>query len=181
MHQLTQSLTGAKGNCFQTALACILEVDPDLLPHQTIWDVKRGLSWACSYRNVIQGYLFKHHNLGYCELSDYEFSGVQVRDPGWHVLIGPTIRTSEDHPVNHAVVGRYGEMVWDPHPSRAGLIEVEHWGLMYPMIERIRKSHESFGEVGSEAWRVFTDCLCATCALARNDDFAGLLEPEGAP
>jgi hypothetical protein len=177
MIEYTQTKFGeVKGNCFQTALGCILEVDPEGLPAQDIWDVRKGKGWACSYHNIIQGYLWKHHGLGYCELADWEFAAVSVREPGWHVLIGPTVRTSDAHQVNHAVVGRYGETVWDPHPSRAGLVAVEKWGLVYQVPPRIRASRDQY-EPGSEGWRVFIDCLCASCGAARGDTFEDLLEP----
>lgn len=172
MKEYTQS----KGNCWQTAIACVFEVEPDSLPPQDIWDVRKGKGWACSYHNVIQGYLWKHHGRMYCELAEYEFSGVMVRDPGWHILIGPTIRTTDDHPINHAVVGRYGELAWDPHPSRAGLTAVEKWGLFPPMPDKIRASRERY-EPGSEGWRVFVGCLCPSCMTARGDDGSDLLEP----
>lgn len=177
MKEYTQTrVSPDKGNCWQTAIACILEVEPDELPDQGIWDARKGKGWACSYHNILQGYLFKHHGLMYCELAEYEFSGVMVREPGWHVLIGPTVRTTEERPINHAVVGRYGKMVWDPHPSRDGLVAVEKWGVFSLIPPRIRTDRMRYGP-GSEGWRVFVDCLCASCMAARGDDGSDLLEP----
>jgi hypothetical protein len=176
MKQYTQTRIGLKGNCFQTALACILEVEPDSLPAQDVWDVGRGLGWACSYRNILQGYLLKHHGMMYASFQDWEFAGIQVRDPGFHVMSGPSPRTSEAFNVHHAVVGCYGATVWDPHPSRVGLTEVTEWGVLAPIIPRIRADRERY-EPGSQGRRVFVDCLCSACAAARGDDLSDLLKP----
>jgi hypothetical protein len=51
-----------------------------------------------------------------------------MRERGYHLMVGTTVWT----PVNgrhHAVVARFGEMVWDPHPSRAGLVDCSRAGV----------------------------------------------------
>ena len=50
---------------------------------------------------------------------------------GFHLMYGPTIRTRRSG-INHVVVAHRGVAVWDPHPSRAGLIAVESWGVIAP-------------------------------------------------
>lgn len=126
----------APGNCWQTCVACIINIDPEELPSQVRYDVReRTYSGWGSYLNVLNGYLAKHHGLMYAEIYEYQIGAVMVRDPGWHMLIGPTVRTeahraANAHHINHMVVARYGELIWDPHPSRAGLTEVERWGVL---------------------------------------------------
>ena len=42
--------------------------------------------------------------------------------PGYALMNGPAARG-----VRHSVVALDGEMVWDPHPSRAGLVETDSY------------------------------------------------------
>lgn len=93
-----------------------LDVDPEVLPSQAVLEAAEK-----GYHNALNAYLEHHHGLVYAELEDYAFSSVDVRDPGFHLLIGPTVRTTPERRIHHCVVGRYGEAVWDPHPTRAGL------------------------------------------------------------
>lgn len=126
MKRYTQTDT-EHGNCWQTAVACVLEVEPGMLPSQVAIEGAKQ-----SYWNALNSYLIQHHGLFYSELFDYQLAGLQTA-PDWfgghHVLCGPTVRT----PVNgrnHVVVARFGEAVWDPHPSGAGLTEVHKWGVL---------------------------------------------------
>jgi hypothetical protein len=160
------------GNCWQTAIACILGVDPETLPPQheiegPAAEVLRG--WG-SYTNVLNAYLAKHHGLIYFEVQRYQFGGVRPSRPE-HILCGPTVRT-EAHKAagrqqfNHCVVARNGVAVWDVHPSRAGLIGVDSWGVLGDrqpdhdagLSERRRRE--------DEIYRLIWDCLCPVCGLS---------------
>lgn len=157
------------GNCWQTAVACILAVEPWRLPPQELYDFgkvngrKHGGA-ACSYHNVLQGYLGKHHGLCYHELSDFQFGGVDVKAPGWHLLIGPTVRTEVNNS-HHCVVGRFGVPVWDVHPSKAGLLSVERWGVLSPLPARIAEDRQKRGDLVDR--RALVDCLCPPCIAER--------------
>lgn len=154
MKEFTQTNTDP-GNCWQTALACILEVEPDLLPDQVALEKAKK-----DYRNALNAYLEHHHNLVYAELEDYQFAGIMPREPGWHLLGGPTVRTEPIRSVHHVVVGRYGEMVWDPHPSRAGLVSVKRWGTLGPLPDRLRAWRREMMAKGGQ-WDF--DCVCPVC------------------
>lgn len=156
------------GNCWQTALACILDVEPSTLPDQTRYDFGKnaGKGWASSYSNVLQGYLGKHFDLIYCELQAWQFGGLSVRPPGWHLLIGPTVRTPVNNS-NHCVVGRYGREAWDVHPSRAGLLSIHSWGVLSPLPTELRLQREKHTD--PDYRRVFLECLCPFCEAERGD------------
>lgn len=65
MKYFTQSQLAPHGNCWQTAIACILEVEPDTLPPQSeidTWPHEVLGGWGM-YSNCLQGYLRKHHGL----------------------------------------------------------------------------------------------------------------------
>jgi hypothetical protein len=135
-----------------------LEVEPSTLPDQVaVESVKR------SYSNVLNSYLEKHHGLMYSELQEFQILGVQVRDPGWGVLLGPTVRSATNGGRSHAIVGRYGEPVWDPHPSRAGLLKVERWGLLVPLLDSIKAFRESRRQEVPQEWPDLF-CSCPKCS-----------------
>lgn len=164
MIQFTQTNLNP-GNCWQTAIACILEVDPETMPPQHEIEALRAekaVSGWGSYHNALNGYLTKHHGLVYSEIYRHQFGSVRpLRE--WHTLNGPTVRTSElkesgNFHVNHCVVARNREFVWDVHPSRAGLVRVESWGVIGEKQpsdpERAKKMLED------EAYALVFGCLC---------------------
>jgi hypothetical protein len=105
----------------------VLEVDPTQLPSQVLIEVGKGKR----YHNALCEYLIRHHRLMYYELqTSYQTEGLTVSSHGgYHLLSGTTVRTANNG-YHHVVVGMGNEVVWDPHPSRAGLLEVLSWGIM---------------------------------------------------
>lgn len=139
------------GNCWQTAVACILEVDPAELPDQVaISEVKTG-PFEGSYNNALQKYLQVHHGLVYSCLHGYQKDGVTPR--GWHMIEGRTVRTDTNGGVQHVIVGHCGEPIWDPHPSGEGLTSVERVSFLTPRREELER-----GE-----WWNSVPCLCRSC------------------
>lgn len=152
------------GNCWQTAVACLLEVEPETLPPQV--EIERWPSGALggwkSYSNCLNGYLNKHHGLCYSEIQRYQMKCVlPLRE--YHLLIGPTVRTEQTRR-NHVVVARNREPVWDVHPSRAGLIAVESWGLLGPIDYESEREWRARKGADTDYMLVFS-CLCPTCGL----------------
>lgn len=150
------------GNCFQTAVACLLDVEPEEVPDQLVNDAKRvthpdgSATWeGPHYVTALNAYLRTHHGLAYMEVHypiELFTHAVQLREPGYHLMTGRTVRS----PVNnsrHVVVGRFGELVWDPHPSRAGLIEDVNYAFLLPFPQSWKKIP------GTE-----TPCVCPKCA-----------------
>lgn len=157
MKEWTQSNL-VPGNCWQTAVACILDVEPDALPDQVEIEVA-----GRSYHNAINAYLAKHHDLIYAPLADFEWGAIAtIHPPGYHLMIGPTERTGTSGS-HHVVVGRDGVALWDPHPSRAGLLVVESWGVLSALPARVAASRARFtGEMADEML-----CKCRECAVPR--------------
>ena len=159
MKKLTQTRTGATGNCWQTCVAMLLDVDPELLPPQADYDWKvpkegGGFEWGPSYQAALQFYLHKHHDLHYVEIHCPEetLSKIRVEHPGWHMMTGRTVRSDSLDGARHVVVGYYGEVWWDPHPSRAGLLEDIRWGFLIPFPKSYERTTWSHGS-----------CECPTC------------------
>lgn len=91
------------GNCLQAAVASLLALPLDAVPHFAVfadWQVALRL-WADGRDLTLR-------------------SVVTDTVPDWPCIVsGPSVRG-----VPHAVVAVGGQVVWDPHPSRAGLVEV---------------------------------------------------------
>lgn len=156
--------TQTPNSCWQTVVACILDIEPALLPCQVSLEglaeattEYKGVSLngrtlsAKSYNNMLNAYLAKHHGMVYFEMYPWQFGGLKVTAfDGYHGLIGPTVRTQENGS-HHVVVAKDGVAVWDPHPSRSGLTKVERWGIVAPTED------EHMG------WRKEMMCLCPAC------------------
>jgi hypothetical protein len=158
MRELTQTSLHPNGNCWQTCVACLLDLDPEELPPQADYDKRRQRedgSWETygpSYDVPLGAYLRDHHSLGYARIHSPPelLPMLAVRDPGWHLMEGRTVRSDLQHD-RHVVVARYGQMVWDPHPSRVGLLDSIRWAFLVPFPK-------SWGEL------VTAPCVCPKCA-----------------
>jgi hypothetical protein len=104
MSEVTQTDTGpGTGNCLQAAVASLLDLPLEEVPHFILhsdWEVR---FWTF--------------------MEDHGYTVRQVlAGPGvTGIAVGPTVRGTF-----HAVVMADGEVVWDPHPSRHGLLRVAH-------------------------------------------------------
>lgn len=106
---------GLVGDCFRTSLACILEEDPESVPH--------FYHDMCTPQIAIPrvNEFLKPRGLGYIEFhiaASTRLATIGVT--GHYVLSGISPRPQND--CDHSVVG-FGqfEVVHDPHPSRAGI------------------------------------------------------------
>lgn len=112
---------GLPGNCLQAAVASLLELDVDQVPHFALY-----VDWFAAMRRWARE---RDGDFTYFEFpvpDQYVHAWSTVVDWGRehdaHVLLsGPSPRG----PFWHVVVGNVDlEVVHDPHPSRAGLLEV---------------------------------------------------------
>lgn len=97
------------GNCMQAAVATALGFRLEEVPHF----VAGGEDWW----DRMNAWLTR--NAGLVLLGTA--AGDWTVPPVLHLTQGRTVRDSQ-----HVVVSFGGQMVWDPHPSRAGLAEVLH-------------------------------------------------------
>jgi hypothetical protein len=156
------------GNCFQTCLAMLLDVDVDDVPNQNaIEAIDRS-----AYQPAVEAWLFKHFDRFLVDLQSVFFDAVEI--PGWHIMNGSTIRTPTNKR-NHCVLGRRGRFVWDPHPSRAGLVEVTTLSLLAKPTPWWRSHHENGLRDESAAFLLASapsprvpryHCVCRRCAPA---------------
>jgi len=98
---------GVLGNCLQASVASALGLDLDAVAHfgSFTW-------WEPALRLWLRGR----------GLDWRQVDGIRS------IVVGSTRRGSGDH----AVVGDGGEIAWDPHPSRAGLVKVDRAYVLEP-------------------------------------------------
>lgn len=124
MIPIQQTRLGSTGNCFEASIASLLNLSIDQVPDfgayeedgtwmdkLNEWLAPKGLAYfeARIARNEIDDF-FRHKDF-------------------YHVICGPTVRSTRIH---HAVVGRKGKMVHDPHPDCIGILEEDslHIGVL---------------------------------------------------
>lgn len=107
-----------RGDCLMASVASILEVPLAELP--VLGDEHDDGSWF----TVLTDACHKHgHTVVYTEnLPAY-------RPSGYHLACGPSPRGNG----GHCVVALHGEVVHDPHPSRAGIPQIDRWLLLFPL------------------------------------------------
>lgn len=114
MTPVMQTAFGRQGNCFEACIASLLDMSIDRVPDLAAYDdngesigrlnewlSKIGLAYfeARIPRNEVQEFF-----------SDKDF---------YHVMVGPTSRFTD---LQHAVIGRRGQLAHDPHPDGVGIL-----------------------------------------------------------
>lgn len=117
MKGVTQTLLagredGVPGNCIQAAVATLLGKPIEAVPHVLLFDRWNHMlaEWLAE-----QGYLMRVRLTDHIPEDRCIVAGMSPRG------------------VAHVCVAEAGEIAWDPHPSRAGLIRIdEAWFIGWP-------------------------------------------------
>lgn len=110
-----------RGNCWQTAIACVLDLELDEVPHFVDLHDTHGIDWwhyttEWLYHRGYEIYRIPTH----LYTNEYYFvSGLSPRGNWFHV-----------------VIYRNGKMVHDPHPSGEGILEEEDFEVIRPRYIR---------------------------------------------
>ncbi len=106
-------LSTTRGDCYRTVIASIFEVPLESLPADL--GLRRFLD-PQGFRKWLRPWGFDYAIVewGRPELKPDPWPGPAG---AWHLLGGASPRYG-----NHATVGKDGKLVWDPHPTRAGLL-----------------------------------------------------------
>ena len=132
------------GNCGEACLASILEIELSDIPMLHDPDnVQDGQIYCKNLRNFLSQF-----GLSYIDLTFIE--GHNPKDffkDCWAIVTGLSPRGTEEWH-RHGVVWYNGEIVHDPHPSGAGLVEIDMYGIFIeknPWLhtEVIRENGES--------------------------------------
>jgi hypothetical protein len=117
-HFVDQTTFGRNGNCMSAALASLLGLDICEVPYF----MEPG-DWQARINRWLapRGLRLKH-----VMVNTSNFKGWPI---GYHILTGFAPRGPHRRAA-HAVVGKDGVMVHDPHPSRAGLTSVDGYAVL---------------------------------------------------
>lgn len=142
MKFVTQTRTGIpEGNCTEACVASILGCDlaevpelfdpfgPDYRPAERFhalleWIMSRGFFWIWGDFEprplpAAFGAIYGQPLEGWLQDLDWD---------GYHLLAGPS-----PGGVSHCVVAEGGRVVWDPNPSRRGIIHADGIGILAPI------------------------------------------------
>jgi hypothetical protein len=123
------SLGWPEGNCWAACIATITEIPLDQLPKVELDEEGEPLRprwWV-----AMEVYLRQR---GWLLLYTREFADRPLKPKGYHVLGGKGPRCHEGEPIDHCVVALDGEPCHDPHPSRDGLVSLEDWWILMPLV-----------------------------------------------
>jgi hypothetical protein len=115
-----------KGNCFEACLASLLEMPIDDV-------VKIPDGEARNWFRLVNEWL---STLGLFFI-EFTADDETTKYWGYHIIIGSS---SGSRLERHAVVGYNGEMVFDPHPDRSGLVGDDlTYGFLIPLDPKERR------------------------------------------
>lgn len=160
MIPVQQTVTGPRGNCFSACLASLLEIPIESVPFflSEVGDRTR-FDWASRLDDW----------LGNFGLYALHFSTIprspSVMPAVLHIMTGISPRGRP-----HAVIGKGHHIVWDPHPDRSGLTEVDGYVLLVPTFETgTRVGAESLEDFRQSAERVLDDIAAFRASLDPRD------------
>lgn len=141
----------------------LLDMDPETLPAQ-VKEVDGKAVSVDRYMNRLNAFLFKHYGMHYICVHESDISGI-LRAYGHHpeglyTWEGETVRSPETH-CDHVVVAQGDKLLWDPHPTRAGLTEVKRWGLLAPPGKPSKAYWEKCIAAGDKELM----CVCPKCEV----------------
>ena len=124
--KLTSTDGTARGNCMAACVASLLEVPISSVP---AWeDMGSDGSWGDSFMSFLEQHGYEYHGLLIpdAQLLDDWWSYILERSAGidgCFIIGGKSPRTHVTR--GHAVIYKDGKLAHDPHPSGAGITEIE--------------------------------------------------------
>ncbi len=116
---------GQYGDCQRAVIASLLDLPISEVPH--FLQISKGD--ASLFWENLQSFC-KQHGFVYLTVPcGYGHAFFGLEEDIYHEISGPSPRGND---ITHAVVGKGGKIVFDPHPSRAGLLgDFRDWNFGY--------------------------------------------------
>ncbi len=109
---------GIYGDCHRTAIACLLDLKPQDVPHfyeLKVEALQRGeeYEWRAEVERFLNGKGYTQADITYSSNLDDLFRYMDLLNPRTLYLLGGT----SPREFNHTVICRGGGFEWDPHPD----------------------------------------------------------------
>lgn len=116
MKKHLQNQLGVQGNCWQVAVACVLDLELEEVPHFIKIHDEGGEHWWLHSQRWLNERGYKLEPLAAAPDTDELY-----------LVIGPSPRGQE---LSHVVIYQNGKMVHDPHPDATGVLEEKHFDII---------------------------------------------------
>lgn len=147
---------GKIGNCLSAVIASLL--------HMPIEDVPVFYAPSPIWQKELNSWL-RQFGLAYLQVADFDQWCSSIGIEGCYSEIGGS--TTRSHDVAHAVVGKDGAPIFDPHPDDSGLSSIESSGIFLALrpwetvraatderIEQLRQECNLLADVLRDAYEV---------------------------
>lgn len=125
--------TGTHGDCYRATTATLLQIDPTTLPHP----IAESGDWNPDFWKALRQMGFTGRSVAYSALVSPRpsLSDDGIIPPFWRIPRVVLAAGISERGIRHSVVwDRFADrMIHDPHPSRAGLIEVDALDYFAPL------------------------------------------------
>lgn len=114
---------GKTGDCFRACIASLLDFPIEEVPHVCDGKPEDDRTWYTEFTDWLAplGLIYLEFGVGPGWAESFAAAGGE----SFHIISG---RSPRGH--LHAIVGRNGEPFFDPHPSKAGLVTTETFGIL---------------------------------------------------
>lgn len=110
------------GDCHRTAIACMLDLEPEQVPHFGKIHWENGDAWYAAEAAFLREHGFAHANIWFEARDDLKAEHVMATMkhtcPDVYYLLGGKSRTGNDH----TVIGLNDQIAHDPSPLESGII-----------------------------------------------------------
>lgn len=152
-------LNNKRGNCLQTAIACLLDLELEEVPafHLFFWDEKDDLilqkgcrelyygeeyqnrmySLACSFWHKTEELFLLSKGIRIDQYYDKEDTVEEMKITNWLKNNPNTVYSASGNSsrgCKHIVLFMNGEMIHDPHPSNEGLLSIDYYQVYTKII-----------------------------------------------
>lgn len=151
------------GNCFSACVATIFEVDLSWVPYFMGETEKEAEEWFARFEPWLATFSRTQmsHEL-YAIQAGLNGDKDEWRPQGIHILSGQSPRKPDDPNAYHSVVARGHEIIFDPHPSRDGLLTILDT-VFFVTVDPVEAQHKL-----TRAHEVLSDLADVTTGLTKD-------------
>lgn len=108
---------GIYGDCFRTAIACLLNIKPEQVPHIGPDEWASADAFGAHFDRVLESFGLHKVEIAFDKL-DALLATMQICNPRTYYLLSG----KSSNGVGHVVIALGGEIVWDPAQDDSGIV-----------------------------------------------------------